>query len=556
MGGTALTLNVEPIKGREPSPSVFYERLFDVLEKNVRAFAKGKAYQQVLADYLHACKEDGQSSDKSIVFVFKDGSGLCSMSAVATQHWFEVLIAALGKDLDALAADHGLKVKSKRPPLKDALAKCDEPLIELRKNLFAVGVERKKPYLISDDLDEDTLDYESLKPAEQKEVARVATKKKCECQVCEALRAKKPLKPVAAPVRERTPKQKYKPHSSGYLALTDQSLTTFPMEVTELDLRSLTLNGLKITTLPEELANIPSLEELSLVDMNLTQLPESFSRLKLVRLGLTRTTVPSLEPLYGITTLRELRMTESESIAALLDLARLPHLEVLSIHGCKLRELSPAISALWSLRELQLYFNELTTLPDLPQLRKLSVGNNKLAEVPASIATLLGLEELNLEGNPITMLGEHALPHGLHELNLTDCPLDALPASVGELTALENLKLKSEKLAPLPESLRTLKTLKYFQLSHYAHPLPAWLGDFTEMEYLALTDGKFTSLPDSMRAMKSLRRLTLWHSKVFPLPDWIAELQQLADLDVHKDDLPRGELARLRRLLPKTRINL
>lgn len=550
MAGGALTLSLEPIEGASADARGLYDHLFDTLEKNVRAFAKGKPYAQVLVDYLHSCKADGEVSERALLFVFSDGAGLCSMSAVATNHWFEVLLAALGDRLEALAMEHGLAVREKRKSLEEALAACDEPLIVLRKNLFAVSVARDKSvYLISDDLGDDTLDYERLKPAEKKKVDALAAEKNCACKVCEALRANKT---VTVAVR-RAPKPKYEVNN-GQLLLHDAGLTELPRDLYALPIERLELL-VRFDTLPDDIAKMTSLRTLSMAQLR--ELPASFSQLQLTSLALTAPKFRDWETIYALKTLRELWVYCAPELAASFDGARMPQLEKLEFPHCKLAASPKRLASLRSLRVLSLdgTLTEVSELP--PNLRELDLGGSQLTEVPRAVASL-PLETLQLAGNPIARIAEDALPRTLRSLGLEETKeLTTLPESIGELTALEHLAITQSKLARLPESMRKLKKLTYLSLAGTTLPeLPLWLGELDGLKTLYLYQGAFTELPESMRALHALEELSVIGTKIAAWPDWLGELRSLKKLLVSKKLVPPRDVQRLKKLLPHARIQV
>jgi len=144
-------------------------------------------------------------------------------------------------------------------------------------------------------------------------------------------------------------------------------LSTLPESIGNLSsLQTLFLNGNQLTTLPESIGNLSSLQTLVLNGNQLTTLPESITRL---------TSLQSLD---------------------------------LSIN--KFTTLPESISKLESLIELVLSGNNLSTLPEsiknLKSLIVLYLDNNKLTTLPESLTKLESLQTLAISDNKLKILSE------------------------------------------------------------------------------------------------------------------------------------------------------
>jgi len=218
------------------------------------------------------------------------------------------------------------------------------------------------------------------------------------------------------------------------------------------------------------LLQIQSLRELNLCGSDFTDLLDLgfFARLaSLVKLGLSscKLTSASLNTLSEIESLRELNLCVN-NFTDLLDfgfIAKLPSLEKLSLSFCRLKSASlKALSEIEthkSLRELDLYGNNLSDLSDLafiaklPLLVKLNLGNCRLTSV--SLNTLSGIEthenlrELDLYGNnfsDLLDLGSIAKLPSLKELDLGNCSLT--PESKSRISELMHGRECDLKLWP------------------------------------------------------------------------------------------------------------
>jgi len=168
------------------------------------------------------------------------------------------------------------------------------------------------------------------------------------------------------------------------LDLRGNKLTTLPWSIGDLkSLQTLDLGGNKSTTLPESITKLESLQTLSLSYNRFTTLPESISNLKSLQTldlgGNKSTTLP--ESISKLTSLQELKLWDN-----------------------KLSTLPESIGSLSSLKTLNLSSNEFSTLPEfisnLKSLKTLDLAYNELTTLPESFSQLKALTNLNLRGNP------------------------------------------------------------------------------------------------------------------------------------------------------------
>ncbi len=207
---------------------------------------------------------------------------------------------------------------------------------------------------------------------------------------------------------------------------------------------------------------------ISLYECGISTLPESIGKLE------------SLQGLYlGSNQLTTL----PESIGNLSSLKRL------SLSVNLLSTLPESIGNLSSLKDLILHNNQFTTLPEsignLNSLKHLHATSNKLTTLPESIGNLSSLEELYLEGDKLT----------------------TLPESIGNLLSLRKLYLGSNKLTTLPESFGNLKSLQILSLSfNNLSTLPKSIGNLKSLKYLNLANNPLARKPDS-RTKSILKQL-------------------------------------------------
>jgi Leucine-rich repeat (LRR) protein len=205
-----------------------------------------------------------------------------------------------------------------------------------------------------------------------------------------------------------------------------------------------------LTSLPDEIGNIATLEKLDLSSNGLTSLPAgigNFTNLKELRLN-NQDTRPASVQTITLTSLPE-------------EIGKITSLEKLFLNDNALTEIPSSINGLTSLVELYLQGNELTILPTtiggLTSLEKLSLSqsssNNKLTSLPAEIGDLTNLKELYVENMSSS------------ENNVTTYHLKSLPTTMNQLLNLEVLEASSSGIEGLVD-LTNLTKLKRLQL-HY-----------------------------------------------------------------------------------------
>jgi small GTP-binding protein len=200
------------------------------------------------------------------------------------------------------------------------------------------------------------------------------------------------------------------------LANTSQQVHTLIAQAATEGWKELDLSCCRLSTIPQELANLTSLESLNLagnaiktITLNPEVLPRNLQKLNL-------------------------RGNEATSISDLP--INLTALTILDLSLNELTVLPPALGNLAALESLDLFLNQLTALPDslgsLLHLKQLDLSGNKLTALPAALGNLAALASLSLSSNQLT----------------------ALPDSLGCLLHLKKLNLSVNQLNNLPPELR------------------------------------------------------------------------------------------------------
>ena len=178
-----------------------------------------------------------------------------------------------------------------------------------------------------------------------------------------------------------------------------------------------------LSTLPESIGNLHSLQVITLANNKLTKLPDSFWNLKSLKvlsmIGNQFTTLP--ESLGNLSSLHILSLDSNQLSTLPESIGNLSSLEVLWCIKNQLKSLPESIGTLKSLKQLWISDNKLKALPDsignLTSLEILWLNGNQLSTLPESLCSLIAevsqpnvriesLHTLGLAGNNLTMLPE------------------------------------------------------------------------------------------------------------------------------------------------------
>ncbi|WP_430541807.1 leucine-rich repeat domain-containing protein [Xanthomonas fragariae] len=232
-------------------------------------------------------------------------------------------------------------------------------------------------------------------------------------------------------------------------------------------LQKLSLCLTSLTSLPESLGQLGELRHLEVGNSpNLKTLPSSLTRLpKLNTLQLSMLPLKKLpDDLGNLQSLRDLTLIGGEYTRLPASVTQLSQLYQLTLKSKCLQQLPEDIGKLQQLRSLTLRSKSLERLPDsltqLKELKELTLSSNSiLTQLPENIGQLNKLEKLDLASN----LELAQLPQtigqlsGLKELSLRNCKnLMDLPDSLGDLSQLKLLDLTDTGMRTLPQCLARL----------------------------------------------------------------------------------------------------
>ena len=196
-----------------------------------------------------------------------------------------------------------------------------------------------------------------------------------------------------------------------------------------------------ITSLPDAVTGLTSLEHLDISNNAIETIPASFLQLPALRrlyMGdLALSALPDISQLSA--TLDRLDISGAK-VGSFDFLSGLANLELLIMNGCEMQTL-PDLSAMSGLQYLYFANNNLTALPDylgyLPLIR-LDFSGNLISAMPQSFENLGRLEQILFTDNYFT----------------------SLPAAVTRMGSLEVLMCGQNLIADVPDNMSDLKSIK------------------------------------------------------------------------------------------------
>ena len=310
----------------------------------------------------------------------------------------------------------------------------------------------------------------------------------------------------------------------------------------------------KITTLPENFANLRELEELGISNACFSKIPDLIFELRNLKvLRLDRMDGWLCDKVDGSGSDRGTVDFIPETIA------NLTKLEVLELNDLGLKKLPDAIGSLPNLTKLNVYKNELEYLPEFHgrtiegvpfdyKIEELSVSSNNLEKLPSTVGNLKELKTLSAGDNKIR----------------------EIPETIKNLSELTHLTLRNNDIKIIPDEICSLKKLEYLDFlsasefyrnesssSHTVHNftnIPDCIGELSELVIFFITGEEISSIPTSIKMLKKLRNLSISSKKLTELPDEIGDLKSLKGLSISGNEnlsyIPKsiGKLGKLESL--------
>ncbi|MCC9167684.1 leucine-rich repeat domain-containing protein [Pontibacter harenae] len=210
-----------------------------------------------------------------------------------------------------------------------------------------------------------------------------------------------------------------------YLHLQNRGLSKLPKDINTLQIKEIILTGNNFTEFPNEVLDMPQLEELLIGHNPVSKLPDNLESLK--------------------------------------------NLKRLSINATLIKRFPSDLSVLENLETIGLDHNEFKELPEsiltILNLKRLGVNNNKLTNLKFIDERLEGLESIYLYSNEIKQIDCHIENlKSLKELLIFDNQIDSIPDCIGSLTNLEKLEIWSNPIKYVSPEIQKLTNLKSMRI--------------------------------------------------------------------------------------------
>jgi Leucine-rich repeat (LRR) protein len=329
------------------------------------------------------------------------------------------------------------------------------------------------------------------------------------------------------------------------LSLAGLGLSTVPEEVWQLkQLQKLNLYNNNLETLPEAIGNLELLKYLKLERNQLRELPASLGNLKLLEQLDLRTNqlkeLPEELTAIGLGLMNGKPQNESEKGIFIADnllevpprekvqkgMERVALVEYFKKYPKEIRGMERAIGKRLPLLENVEWNSQGYRLNEANQVMELGLWNMELSEVPTVVWQLSQLRVLWMGSNKLTKLPEEiGNLKQLQFLYLLDNELTELPPQIGQLQQLWSLRLGNNKLTQLPPEIWNLNKLtQLFLASNQLTELPPGIEKLQQLIWLDLSENQLTQLPKEIGNLEKLKYLDLTKNRLTELPQEILSL--------------------------------
>ena len=222
--------------------------------------------------------------------------------------------------------------------------------------------------------------------------------------------------------------------------------------------------------------------------------------------------IRSIEEVGGVRFLKRLALSRSTGVPTWLGACR--HLESLELPGLRPDDCPRGLASLV----------ECTTL---------ELGGRSLASVPAFVASLPALEDFAIHSSSVgelpALLGKC---RSLKRISVADSPVGRIDPAILALPSLESIEFSASGVVDLPE-----------------------FPEGCTLERLEIDSASLVRVPASIARCSALRKLTFSGVSHVELPDSIAQLTLLQEVQLPANGVHESMRARLARLLPATQFS-
>jgi Leucine-rich repeat (LRR) protein len=263
------------------------------------------------------------------------------------------------------------------------------------------------------------------------------------------------------------------------------------------------------------------------------------------------------KPITGVEVLREFENLEDLtlqqcSMTEMPDIfANLKRLKKVSLRVNKLLKIPVSLFNLPELEYLNLSYNQITAIPALTnygctKLTNINFRLNKLTALPKAITGLTLLENIDFSENQLrTVPNEWEYLQHLKTVNLRVNGLSQFPDGLQNNTSVEEIDISSNRaITSIPDVTGEGYQLKELNVAgDQLEYLPEHIGKYKKLEYLIIEWAKLRGLPESLGDCINLKDLHLPGSIAMPtiLPAGLKNAKHLESLDLQGNPLINQE---------------
>lgn len=216
----------------------------------------------------------------------------------------------------------------------------------------------------------------------------------------------------------------------------------------------------RIKTIPEEIANLKKLREVTITD---EQNMSATTNNCVLNFSDTFQKLSRVESLFQVY-IPYVKLNQTQ------ELSYLSNISVLSLVYNKITSLPEELSEMKSLKAIDIRYNKLKNLPnsisDLNYLHTLDFTHNDFKVIPNSVFEIEDLEYLNFSYNEIEELSQRIGElKSLKSLDLRGNLIEEIPKELFNCINLETLDLSNNRIDSIPDEIIKLEKLKVLHIS-------------------------------------------------------------------------------------------
>ena len=316
-----------------------------------------------------------------------------------------------------------------------------------------------------------------------------------------------------------------------------------------------------LTTLPEDLNQLPNLQKVELTGTTFTEIPHHIHDLSVPQMVISHN--PLLISIPDLTgAIEDLSIQSNPQLTTLPKSFGHPeHLEQVDLSNNALASIPDTIEQYENIVTLNVRGNDFQTLPKsiqgLRRLRQLDISDNPITTLPKTFGRFADLEDLRLHNlDTLIELPDLSGLQRLRTISLVGCTqLVALPDSLITLNSLESLEIYATGIQTIPEGTLHLPKLERakIRMNPQLTYLPDNLGVGPKLQFLMLDQNGLVEVPSSIGNLNSLSALFLDENQLRTIPSQLCKMTTLEELSLAQNQVANlcqniDELTNLRKL--------